>query len=295
MDKKYAFEDLYRGETPNFDQIDYLTDVSKLVYEINELLKKYGLVKNGTEKAKYNLPDSLTRIDKNGAIAIHYVGKLPKYIVTPYGEIEISLGELDSSLKNNKKIAKFNQELEKLLGLVEVKSRTFGGNKEYTRPEIMAVSKLPWKEVKQEKQSIFPWRRKKVTEQVTSSLPMPTEVYQTADVYERGNMTKHDLQRQRLITEERGYVKQLMDIVNAKLVLGGHKAYMLPGTESEFSVNGEMMKLSEYVRSYPNAVANMESTLEENKWLGAPTKLNPEEEHIPVSTATYVEDLGREI
>ena len=283
MNKKYTFEDLYRGTIPNFDQVDYLTDVSKLVYEINELLQKYGLVKNGTEKGKDNLPKPLMRIEKNGAIAIRYVDKLPKYIITPYGEIKISLGEFDSSLKNNKKIAKFNQELKKLLGLVKIYSWPY--------PEIMAVSKLPWKEVKQEKQSIFPWRRKKVTEQVTSSLPIPTEVYQIGvAVDERGNIIEDDL-----ITEERGYVKQLMDIVNAKLVLGGHKAYMLPGTESEFSVNGEVMKLSEYVRSYPNAVANMESTLEENNWLGAPTKLNPEEEHIPVSTATYVEDLGREM
>ncbi len=285
MDKKYAFEDLYIGTIPNFDQVDYLTDVSKLVYEINELLQKYGLVKNGTEKAKYNLPDSLTRIDKNGAIAIRYFDKLPRCIITPYGKIKINLGELDSSLKNNIKIAKFNQELKKLLGLVKVYT--------WPAPEVMAVSKLPWKEVKQEKQSIFPWRRKKVTEQVTSSLPMPTGLYQTIAVYKRGNMTKHDPQCYRLITEERGYVRQLMDIVNAKLVLGGHKEYMIPGTENEFSVNGEVMKLSEYVRRYPNAVANMESTLEENNWMGAPTKLNPEEEHMP--TVTYVEDLGREM
>ena len=76
MNKKYAFEDLYSGTIPNFDQVDYLTDVSKLVYEINDAKWTAKSIVSKTKPIYTALTPDIVESFKKFKDAVHALVKL---------------------------------------------------------------------------------------------------------------------------------------------------------------------------------------------------------------------------
>ena len=236
---QHNFNQLYQGEqSKTFDEVDYLLDVTKLRADILELAKKCNLLEKNSEVKDKNLlkeedcfPTGNERIARNGGIALgefdSFTG-VPKAIITPYGKISILNNDFYSALrikspskvngffqkiKFRSNVKKFKQMLGKEYGLTEMQyDATKYEGKENPNQYKKAISKLPWKAV-----------------------DLPSEIYRVAQ-----NETTQSLQR-----DEKIYLNKVFDVVNTSLVMTGHTERIMPGTDNEYSVNGQMRKMSE--------------------------------------------------
>ena len=71
-----------------FNEVEYFTDVARIVYAFSALMKKHNLVKeividNNAEKVN----PFYGRIAKNGAYAVEFSRGVPSILYTPYGGI----------------------------------------------------------------------------------------------------------------------------------------------------------------------------------------------------------------
>ena len=274
---KHEFDDLYRGVDRDFDEKQYLTELSKVRYEIKRILKKYNtLLSNdgfGTDDRCFAHSDK--RIDKNGAMVIEFSAGIPYNIVTPYGSFPVRSPLRNDDFKQDERCV---QELVNLFGLTPV-----AGN-----ADMMAITKLPWQEkmkarteqklelndktevsqVKPIKQSffsrIFSKKRQatvdeskepKHTATITKSniisklltklnLRAPVNFY-SLKVY--GDM-KDDIAT--MIFHEEKHINQLLAEIDTQFIQNGHPEYMLPGDKTKYSVDGKEYVVNKIYRSY---------------------------------------------
>ena len=244
--QKFDYSQLYRGATPDFNEVEYLTDASRIIYEIRNLLKKYDMLKKGSEEAylakfthgPVNTPDALTRINKNGAFAIEFVGRVPSALITPYGEVPLHHGHNNYLFDNAQNEAKFTQELNDLFGLVPMKARTADG-KSQCRPAMMAITRLPWK--------------------AKAQIPVSAETYHITEIEHMGIGYREEISHMK--SDERDHVRKVLQVVNAKFIKDHHPEYVYmdePGT------------LAEMVQTNPHAVDQLEASLNADYQTQAP-------------------------
>lgn len=126
-----------------FNEVEYFTDVARIVYAFSALMKKHNLVKeividNNAEKVN----PFYGRIAKNGAYAVEFSRGVPSILYTPYGGISFESAKFcRGDLVNYKQ---FLHDMDCNFGLVEaqpvVKDRL-----NQVGP-ICAITRLPWKE-----------------------------------------------------------------------------------------------------------------------------------------------------
>ena len=155
MQKKRTFHQFYRGTTPDFNEHEYLADISRLRYELEQLLIKYGIIRKSTKQTNDTkiFDGQDYRIPQNGGIQIYSIEGRPCGIRTPYGTLKVS--KLDYGYVYNTldvaKQADFEKAVKEMFGLRTMDSFQQTGiipnNPEHAvRFEKMNVTKLPWKE-----------------------------------------------------------------------------------------------------------------------------------------------------
>ncbi len=214
-----------------FNEVEYMTDVVRLRYEIRRVMKRYHLL--DFEASNENLvnrfanevddaPDFYHRIAKNGALAIRFIGNIPFAILTPYGAIPIFHGE-NYNFNTESVQHKFLQELQALFGLVETEPKPF--------LRTMAVTKLSWKVNANTNEPI--------------KLPMPSAMYITPDAD----------------NHEQAHLYKILNVVNAKLIKSKRAKCILPGTEGNYYIGGKLCSLSTAIKHHRGFIKELEQEL----------------------------------
>lgn len=297
---QHNFNKLYKGkQSETFNEVEYLQDVASLRHEVLELAKKYNLLEENKQVKDKNLlhedycfPDGNERIAKNGGFALGnfdaFTG-VPKAIYTPYGAVKILDNNMTSSViikkrpegffqkrKYEANIKKFKQSLNKMFGLVDMQYDAEKHSEKFdTNKWSKAISKLPWKAV-----------------------DLPSEIYHAdpaiANAYEK---------------DERVYLRSVFDVANAGLCLMGHPERIIPGTDNEYSINGQMQTLSEMAAkdaktTFTKAMDHLReirNPLNAKKYGLSPVQtmeasFEPQREVAPSETQQVITaDLGREL
>ena len=244
MEKQNNFHQFYRGTTPDFNEHEYLTDISKLRYELERLLIKYGIIQNSANED--SVPEFFTgeghRIPKNGGIRIYSIEGRPSEIVTPYGSFMITRKDRHYRYNNvdNIKQADFEKELKDLFGLecidradVTGLLRNNPGHK--IRFETMNVTKLPWKE-KAIPQAGESYNVRRIRDDYPQSV---IEDYGSVENY------RH------LLDEEKWHVKAGLQLVSMEFIEKGQDEYVMPDIQTMDKVYQQGETLSDFVRKYP--------------------------------------------
>ena len=250
MQKQRNFHQFYRGATPDFNEYEYLTDISRLRYELEKLLIKYGIIQNNDKQAVdlKVIDDQNYRIPKNGGIQIYSIEGRPCGIRTPYGTLKVS--KLDRCYVYNAidpvKQASFEKEVKEIFGLRTVDSFQQSGiipnNPNYiVRFEKLNVTKLPWKE-KAIPQAGETYTLNVVPTEFTSYIE---SVHLLAEKY--GSVYEYA----RLLSEEGKHVEKCLQLVSMELIEKGHKEYVIPemNTIQKNLQGGET--LEGYMQKYP--------------------------------------------
>ena len=243
MEKENNFHQFYRGTTPDFNEHEYLTDISKLRYELERLLIKYDILQYLDDKIPFFdfFDGDWYRIPKNGGIQIDIVEGRPYEIVTPYGTFMVT--RKDRAHRYNSvddiKQADFEKELKDLFGLECIDRSVIGdslpnnlGHK--MRLEKMNVTKLPWKEkaIPQAGENYYVRRK-------NDHLQSVIEDYGSVENY------KH------LLDEEEWYVQAGLQLVGMEFIEKGQDEYVMPDIKTVYRVFRKGETLSDFVRKYP--------------------------------------------
>lgn len=289
---KHDFNDLYRGAVKDFNEKQYLTELSKVRYEVKSILKKYDLLlSNDVFGADDScIAHSDKRIDKNGAMVIEFSAGVPYNIITPYGSFPVRAPLTAGNYEHGQEC---KQKLITLFGLTPV-----AGN-----ADMMAITKLPWQEktqavaeqkeinpVKPVKQSffsrIFPWIRK------TESVAQPENVAELketpkvsigfnsqAPVNFYSLKVKGDYYDEiaTMIFHEEKHINQLLAEIDTQFIQNGHPEYMLPGDKTKYTVDGKEYMVNEISRVYTPHINQVEKTdLTEKQTTNVQTDLGQE-------------------
>lgn len=261
MQKKRTFHQFYRGTTPDFNEHEYLADISRLRYELEQLLIKYGIIRKSTKQTNdtkiFDVQDY--RIPQNGGIQIYSIEGRPCGIRTPYGTLKVS--KLDYGYVYNTldvaKQADFEKAVKEMFGLRMMDSFQQTGiipnNPEHAvRFEKMNVTKLPWKE---------------------KAIPQAGETYLThympagnaEDYLESVRLFEDNYgsvyEYEKLLSNEKNHVEACLQLVSMDLIEKGQKAYVIPAVhtmEQELQC-GET--LESYMQKYPEAAKKRKQLL----------------------------------
>ncbi len=260
MQKRRNFHQFYCGTTPDFNEYEYLTDISRLRYELEKLLIKYGIIQNTTKQVvDLKVFDGQDyRIPKNGGIQIYSIEGRPCGIRTPYGTLKVS--KLDRGYVYNVidpvKQASFEKEVKEMFGLRILDSFQQTGiipnkPKHAVRFEKMNVTKLPWKE-KAIPQAGETYLTHRVPTEFTSYIE---SIHLLAEKY--GSV--HDYAR--LLSEEGKHVEKCLQLVSMDLIEKGHKEYVIPEMHIiEKNLQGGET-LENYMQKYPEAAQKRKQLL----------------------------------
>ena len=244
MEKQNNFHQFYRGTTPDFNEHEYLTDISKLRYELERLLIKYDIIQdldNENTVSKF-FDGEGHRIPKNGGIKIYSIDGRPVEIVTPYGSFPIT--RKDRNYRENNvdivKQADFEKELKDLFCMDCIDRSDVTGlypnnPGHITRYETMNVRKLPWKEeIILQAGEIYNVRR------ILDGYPQAViEDYGSVENF------KH------LLDEEEWYVQAGLQLVGMEFIEKGQDEYVMPDIQTMDKVFHQDETLSDFVRKYP--------------------------------------------
>lgn len=243
MEKQNNFHQFYRGTTPDFNELEYLKDISKLRYELERLLIEYGIIRySAKENNAFKLFEGEGhRIPKNGGIQIFSVDGRPAEIVTPYGHFIITREDRDY-LDNNVDVIKqanFEKELKDLFGLECIYRSDVAGFRHIdgriTRYERMNVTKLPWKE------KAIPQAGK------IYNIRRLNDPYPQSVIEDYGSVENY----QHLLDEEKWHVEAGLQLVGMEFIEKDQDKYVMPDiqTRNEFFHYGKT--LSDFMRKYP--------------------------------------------
>ena len=258
--KKQNFHQFYRGTTPDFNEHEYLADISRLRYELEKLLIKYGIIQNFTNQSNdLKIFDGQDyRIPKNGGIQIYSIEGRPCGIRTPYGTLKVS--KLDRGYVYNTidavKQAEFEKEVREMFGLRTKDSFQQSGiilnNPNHAvRFEKMNVTKLPWKE-KAIPQAGETYLTHRVPTEFTSyieSIHLLVEKYGSVHEYAK------------LLSEEGNHVEKCLQVISMEFIEKGQKEYVIP----EMNILHKKVQggetLENFMQKYPEAARKRKQLL----------------------------------
>ena len=312
---------LYKNATSDFNEVEYLYNVSRLRYEFRDFMNRKGVINlasegrqdyymltGSTEHREQNcFPDQCTRIDKNGAITVEFENGAPCKFYTPYGMIPVH--DCNHTYFGTESFSRFNQnKFEKQLiekyGLIQV-----GGDK--NKP-VYAITKIP-----EIKKSILPWKRKQVAF-LAKTLPMPSVSYRTyrpesdraidydlaknPEYYENYYKDKQYFMPE--FAREKSHLQKVFDVVNTKCFQDNRSEYIMPQTGNQPRINGIRYNLKYYLKKVPNAYEKFQNALKEDNAINEAMTTSIKEEykgkeihasHIDKEPTSEIIDLGREM
>lgn len=258
--KKQNFHQFYRGTTPDFNEHEYLADISRLRFELEKLLIKYGIIQNNTNQS-VNLKvfdDQNYRIPKNGGIQIYSIEGRPCGIRTPYGTLKVS--KLDRGYVYNVidpvKQAEFEKEVREMFGLRTKDSFKQSGiipndPSHVVRFEKMNVTKLPWKEkaIPQAGETYLIHRGPTESTSYIETINFLIQEYGSVHEYAR------------LLSEEGNHVEKCLQLISMEFIEKGQKEYVIP----EMNIIQKKVQggetLENFMQKYPEAAKKRKQLL----------------------------------
>jgi len=212
----------------DFNEVEYLCDTAKTKYAVYNMVLHANLLKPSSEEkylAEHNdindIPDTTIRLDKEGTLAISFSGKVPTKILTSYGAMKIHHGQINSLVSTSAE-AKFWETLQNTFGLEPIPNHS----------NVMAVTKLPWREVGQS----------------LPNLATPSAVLDTSTTN----------------SAEQSHLQKVCKVVNATFIHSRHPEFMLRGVDDICKINGTLCSLAQALETYPSLLPAMQRALRED-------------------------------